>query len=109
MYIFQLLHLLCSLHYLFLMFFNVSFVLLFYLNLYNNTFLFQLFFYCACLFCCLSFSFNFSCVSKKIVVSILFFNFILTCFFVYSLCIYCTEFTINFSVSQFPSELEFVY
>ena len=37
-------------------FFNVSFVLQFYLNLYNNAFLFSLFFYCALLFRCLSFS-----------------------------------------------------
>ena len=65
-------------------FFNVSFVLLFYLNLYNNTFLFQLFFYCLLDCSVVYHSVLISHVfPKKIVVSILFFNFILAYAFLF--------------------------
>ena len=79
-------------------FFYVSFVLQFYLNLCNIYFFVSIVYYVllsALFFCCPSFSINLSCVLFQFCVE-LYFNMYIN-FFVYSLCIYCAEFTIYFS------------
>ena len=84
-------------------------MLQFYLNLCNIYFLFPLCVLLSALilFCCDN-------VYPSVLISHVFYfnfvlNYILTCinFLVYSLCIYCAEFTINFSGFDIPSVLEF--